>query len=184
MGGWLVAAFLVVPIVEIYVIIQVGEWIGPWPTVALLVVESLFGAWLIKHEGRRAWRLLRESVAQGQLPRRELADAGLVLVGGTLLLTPGFVTDIAGFFFVLPVTRPIARRLLLAYFGRRAMVTVTRFGPMSGGGPAGAGGPGGQVVPGEVVRDEPVGDDPGGRPPDAPGGGPDSRGPGRITGGK
>jgi UPF0716 protein FxsA len=55
-GGWLVVAFLVVPIVEIYVIIQVGEWIGPWPTVALLVVESLFGAWLIKHEGRRAGR--------------------------------------------------------------------------------------------------------------------------------
>jgi UPF0716 protein FxsA len=169
MGGWLVAAFLVVPIVEIYVIIQVGQWIGPWPTVALLVAESLFGAWLIKREGRRAWRLLREAVAQGQLPSRELADAGLVLVGGTLLLTPGFVTDLAGFFFVLPVTRPIARRLLLAYFGRRAAVTVARFGPVS------RGGPGGRTVPGEVVRDEPG---------DHPGEGPDSRGPGRITGGR
>jgi len=181
-GGWLVVAFLVVPIVEIYVIIQVGEWIGPWPTVALLVVESLFGAWLIKHEGRRAWRLLRDAVASGQLPSRELADAGLVLVGGTLLLTPGFVTDIAGFFFVLPVTRPIARRLLLAYLARRAVVTVARFGPVPGGGPAGNGTGGGRVVPGEVVRDQPgSGDEPRG---DDPGDGPDSKGPGRITGGR
>jgi UPF0716 protein FxsA len=171
-GGWLVAAFLVVPIVEIYVIIQVGQWIGPWPTVALLVAESLFGAWLIKHEGRRAWRMLRDAVAQGQLPSRELADAGLVIVGGTLLLTPGFVTDVAGFFFVLPVTRPIARRILLAYVARRATVSVARFGPVSRGGAAGNGPAGGRVVPGEVVRDQPGGD------------GPDSRGPGRITGGK
>jgi UPF0716 protein FxsA len=177
LGGWLVVAFLVVPIVEIYVIIQVGEWIGPWPTVALLVAESLFGAWLIKHEGRRAWRLLREAVASGQLPSRELADAGLVLVGGTLLLTPGFVTDIAGFLFVLPMTRPVARRLLLAYLGRRAVVTVARFGPMPGGGRTENGPGGGRVVPGEVVRDQPeTGDD-----PEA---GPDSGGPGRITGGR
>jgi UPF0716 protein FxsA len=181
-GGWLVAAFLVVPIVEIYVIIQVGEWIGPWPTVALLVAESLFGAWLIKHEGRRAWRLLRQAVGSGQLPSRELADAGLVLVGGTLLLTPGFVTDVAGFFFVLPVTRPIARRLLLAYLGQRATVAVARFGPVSRGGPTGSGTADGRVVPGEVVRDQPgtAGEPRAGNP----GEGPDNRGPGRITGGK
>jgi UPF0716 protein FxsA len=181
-GGWLVVAVLVVPIVEIYVIIQVGEWIGPWPTVALLVAESLFGAWLIKHQGRRAWRLLQEAVASGQLPSRELADAGLVLVGGTLLLTPGFVTDVAGFFFVLPVTRPIARRLLLAYLGRRAVLTVARYGPVPRGGPGGNGPAGGRVVPGEVVRDQPG---TGGEPrDDDPGDGPDSTGPGRITGGR
>jgi UPF0716 protein FxsA len=180
-GGWLVVAFLVVPIVEIYVIIQVGEWIGPWPTVALLVVESLFGAWLIKHQGRRAWRLLRDAVASGQLPSRELADAGLIVVGGTLLLTPGFVTDIAGFFFVLPMTRPIARRLLLAYLGRRAVVTVSRFGPVPGA-PAGNRPTGGRVVPGEVVPDPA---EAGGAPRgDDRGEGPDSRGPGRITGGR
>jgi UPF0716 protein FxsA len=181
-GGWLVVAFLVVPIVEIYVIIQVGELIGPWPTVALLVVESLFGAWLIKHQGRRAWRLLQDAVASGQLPSRELADAGLVLVGGTLLLTPGFVTDLVGFFFVLPMTRPIARRLLLAYLARRTTVTVARFGPVTREGPARNGTAGGRVVPGEVVRDQPgTGGEP---PPDTPGEGPDSRGPGRITGGR
>jgi UPF0716 protein FxsA len=106
-----------------------------------------------------------------------------VLVGGTLLLTPGFVTDIAGFFFVLPITRPIARRLLLAYLGRRAVVRVSRFGPAPrGGSAAGNGTAGGRVVPGEVVRDPPG---TGGEPrDDGPGDGPDSRGPGRITGGR
>ena len=179
MGGWLVVAFLVVPIVEIYVIIQVGQWIGALPTVLLLVAESLFGAWLIKREGRRAWRMLRDAVSAGQLPSRELADAGLVLVGGTLLLTPGFVTDVAGFFLVLPMTRPVARRLLLAYLGRRATVTVARFGPVTRDRRARPGPGTGRVVPGEVVPGEVVPDE---QRPDEEG--PDSRGPGRITGGR
>src|SRR3954452_20339246 len=99
---WFVAlALLVVPIVEIYVIIQVGQVIGGWATVALLLVESALGAWLIKREGRRAWNALRTAMQPGRMPGRELADAALILVGGTLLLTPGFVTDIFGFFFIL-----------------------------------------------------------------------------------
>jgi UPF0716 protein FxsA len=117
---WIVAvALLVVPIIEIYVIIQVGQVIGGWPTVALLVVESALGAWLIKREGRRAWNALQTALRTGRMPGRELADAALVLVGGTLLLTPGFITDIFGFFFVLPFTRPLARKLLSGFVGRR-----------------------------------------------------------------
>ncbi|TCC17952.1 FxsA family protein [Kribbella sindirgiensis] len=117
---WFVAlALLVVPIAEIFVIIQVGQVIGGWPTVGLLLVESALGAWLIKREGRRAWRALQSSFETGKMPGRELADAALVLVGGTLLLTPGFLTDIFGFFFVLPFTRPLARRAMTAFFGRR-----------------------------------------------------------------
>src|SRR5690242_13654711 len=112
-------AFLLLPVLEIYVIIQVGELIGGWPTVALLLAESLLGAWIIRHEGRRAWRALKESFGSGGMPDRELADAGLVLVGGALLLTPGFVTDVFGFLFVLPFTRPLVRRLLSWYLGRR-----------------------------------------------------------------
>ncbi|CAA9369891.1 MAG: Cytoplasmic membrane protein FsxA [uncultured Nocardioidaceae bacterium] len=120
----LAALFVAMPIVEIFVIIQVGQEIGALPTVALLVVESLLGAWLVKREGRRAWDALRGAVTAGQLPGRELSDAALVLVGGTLLLTPGFVTDVAGFFFVLPFTRPVARRLLAAAVARRARTTM------------------------------------------------------------
>ena len=88
--GWaLVLAFIVVPVVEIYVIVQVGQQIGAVPTVLLLLVESLIGAWILKREGGRAWRGINETVSAGQLPHRELADAALVLIGGTLLLTPG-----------------------------------------------------------------------------------------------
>jgi UPF0716 protein FxsA len=176
--GFLVLAFLVVPIVEIYVIIQVGQQIGVLPTVLLLLFESALGAWIVRREGRRAWLALRGAVTAGQLPSRELADAALVLVGGTLLLTPGFVTDVFGFFFVLPFTRPLARRLLAGYLARRATVTVGRLGVPptrewnSAGGPAGRGpGQGGRVVPGQVVRDEPV------VPP------PDDEGPSRAAGG-
>jgi len=113
-------ALLVVPIIEIAVIVQVGQLIGFWPTVALLVVESALGAWLVKREGLRAWRALRTALTTGQLPGRELTDAALVLVGGTLLLTPGFATDVVGFCLVLPFTRPIARRALQAYAARHA----------------------------------------------------------------
>jgi UPF0716 protein FxsA len=108
----LVVAFLVVPVIEIAVIVQVGSWIGVLPTVALLLLESLLGAYLLKREGRRAWVALRETLANGVMPDVALLDAALVVVGGTLLLTPGFVTDIVGFACVLPFTRPAIRRLV------------------------------------------------------------------------
>lgn len=122
----LAGLFLLTPILEIYLIIQVGRWIGAWETVALLLVESALGAWLVKGEGRRAWAALRDTMTSGRLPTRELIDAGLVLVGGTLLLTPGFVTDVFGFFCLLPFTRPLARRGLGWYFRRRATRVVLR----------------------------------------------------------
>ena len=183
MGAVLVVLFLVVPIVEIAVIVRVGQVIGAWPTVLLLVLESLLGAWLIKREGRRAWDSLRGAGTTGRLPSRELADAGLVLVGGTLLLTPGFVTDVVGFFLILPVTRPLARRMLAWFVARRATAAIGRrtgippsawqggTGGTSGGSASRGSGP---VVPGEVVRDVPQ---------EGPDGGPDSGSPGRATGG-
>lgn len=122
----LLLAFLIVPIVEIYVIIQVGGVIGAWPTVALLLAESALGAWIVKREGRRAWRALQGTLAVGELPNRELADAALVLVGGVLLLTPGFVTDFMGFLFVLPFTRPFVRRALTALVARRLRARAER----------------------------------------------------------
>jgi len=122
--------FVIVPIVEIYVIIQVGQVIGAWWTVLLLVVDSIFGAWLIKHEGGRAWRGLREALEDGRMPATELADGALILVGGTLLMTPGFLTDIAGLFCILPFTRPLARRVLARLITRRL---VQGFGPEASG---------------------------------------------------
>lgn len=112
---------LVVPILEIATIIAVGKVIGGWETLALLLAESAFGAWLVRREGARAWAALRTALRTGQMPSRQLADAALVLVGGTLLLTPGFLTDIVGFFFILPVTRPLARKALEVVVARRLL---------------------------------------------------------------
>lgn len=130
---WLVAVFVVVPIIEIYVIIQVGQLIGAVPTILLLVVESLIGAWIVRREGGRAWEALRDTVRDGAVPGKELIDAALVLVGGTLLLTPGFVTDVFGFFFVLPFTRPLARRAVQVEVNRRAARMSGAYAPRRSG---------------------------------------------------
>ena len=144
----LFVAFIVVPLVEIYVLIQVGQVIGPWWTILLLILDSLFGTWLIRREGGRAWLALRVALESGRMPARELADGALILVGGTLMLTPGFVTDAFGILLILPFTRPVARRLLTQLVSRRLLAgqtndRATRPGP----------GPGGPVVRGEVVDD-------------------------------
>lgn len=108
----LAMVFFVMPLLEVAALISTGRLIGTWPTIALLVVMSLIGAWLMKREGSLAWQALREALSTGRLPARELTDAALVLVGGALLLTPGFITDAAGLFLVVPLTRPITRRWL------------------------------------------------------------------------
>ncbi|MBJ7358988.1 FxsA family protein [Nocardioides sp.] len=142
--GWvLVAAFIVVPLVEIYVLIQVGQVIGVWWTILLLIADSILGTWLIRREGGRAWRALQSALSSGRMPARELADGALILVGGTLMLTPGFVTDAFGILLILPFTRPVARRLLTTVVARR-LVAVPPPGRPRGGGS-------GPVVPGEVV---------------------------------
>lgn len=106
--------FFALPLLEIAAIVGTGRVIGTWPTIALLVVMSAVGAWLVRREGAAAWLALRDAVQTGRPPAREITDAALVLVGGALLLTPGFVTDAAGLLLILPVTRPLTRRWLLA----------------------------------------------------------------------
>ena len=120
--GLLVVLFIVVPIVELYVIIQVGQLIGVWPTLALLLADALLGALLLRHQGRSAWRRFNAALAERRFPGREAADGLMIAVGGTLLLTPGFVTDIFGFLLLIPPTRALARRLLRSYVGRRFVV--------------------------------------------------------------
>jgi len=140
--------FLVVPLLEIYVLIQVGQVIGPWWTILLLIADSVFGAWLIRREGGRAWRALNSALASGRMPARELADGALILIGGTLMLTPGFVTDAVGVLLILPFTRPLVRRALAGVVSRRLVVV-----PGAGFGNATRPEPGsqGSVVQGEVL---------------------------------
>ena len=117
---WVLALlFVVLPVIEIYLLIQIGQTIGAWWTVLLLVADGVLGSWLMKREGTRAWRALREALDRGRMPARELADGALILVGGTLLLTPGFVSDVVGLFLVLPFTRPVARTALTRFLTRR-----------------------------------------------------------------
>ena len=106
--------FIVVPVVELYVILQVGSLIGVLPTVALLVAVSLLGSWLIRREGMRAWRAFRSTLAHGRVPTNEVVDGALVLFGGALLLTPGFVTDLLGLALVFPPTRRVVNRAIRA----------------------------------------------------------------------
>lgn len=117
---WLLfVAFVIVPLVEIYVIIQVGQAIGAWWTILLLIADSLFGSWLIKREGARAWRALTSALQSHRMPARELADGALILIGGTLMLSPGFVLDVVGLIAILPFTRPLARGLLARFISRK-----------------------------------------------------------------
>ena len=109
----LVLLFIVVPIVEIYVIIQVGQAIGALWTIALLVADSILGSLLLRSQGRAAWRRFNDAVATARVPAREVLDGMLVIFGGALLLTPGFVTDIFGLLFLLPPTRAAIRGLLM-----------------------------------------------------------------------
>ena len=149
--GWAVlAAFVLVPLVEIYVLIQVGQVIGVGWTILLLVADSVLGTWLIRREGGKAWRALTTALETGRMPATELADGALILVGGTLMLSPGFVTDAFGILLILPVTRPLFRKLLTGVVANRLVVlggpgmdpgTARRPGP----GPAGA------VIRGAVV---------------------------------
>ncbi|MEA2251410.1 MAG: protein FxsA [Solirubrobacteraceae bacterium] len=132
----LVVLFIVVPLVELYVIIQVGQAIGVWWTIVLLLADSVLGGLLMRSQGRAAWRRFNEALAAGRVPAREVFDGVLVIFGGALLLTPGFVTDVFGALFLLPPTRAVLRRVLVRRFAGRVL------GPRGRGG---RGGPGGDV---------------------------------------
>jgi UPF0716 protein FxsA len=147
----LVLAFVAVPVLEIYVIIQVGQVIGAWWTILLLIADGVFGSWLVKREGRRAWRALRSALEAGRMPSTELADGMLILVGGTLMVSPGFVTDVFGILLILPVTRPVGRRLLARFVNRRLAGRVRVTGTWPTATRPGTSPPQEDVVRGEVI---------------------------------
>jgi len=123
---FLVLLFVVVPIIELFVIIQVGGAIGVLPTIALLVADSILGSMLMRSQGRVAWARFNAALAEGRIPHREVLDGTLVIFGGALLLTPGFVTDVLGIILLLPPTRALVRGLV----ARRLLprIVISRFG--------------------------------------------------------
>ena len=134
----LVILFIAVPIAELAVIIQVGGAIGVWWTIALLIADSILGSLLMRSQGRAVWRRFNETLSSGRPPAREVADGVLVIFGGALLLTPGFITDVFGILFLLPPTRALIRRVFLRQAIRR-MTASMRVGTFPPGGPGGFG---------------------------------------------
>jgi UPF0716 protein FxsA len=131
----LVALFIAVPIAELAVIIQVGQAIGVWWTIAILVADSVLGSLLMRSQGRAVWRRFNATLQSGRAPAREVADGVLVIFGGALLLTPGFLTDVFGLLFLLPPTRAVIRRLFLRQAMRRITVTMAAGARMPRNGP-------------------------------------------------
>jgi UPF0716 protein FxsA len=115
----LAVAFILVPLAELAVILAVGDLLGLVPTLALLLVVSVAGAWLAKREGLAAWRRFQLALRQGRVPTVEVADGAMILLAGALLLTPGFLTDVVGILLLLPPTRAMARRLAPRLAARR-----------------------------------------------------------------
>ena len=97
--------FLVIPFVEIYVLLQVGSLIGAFPTVFLVVFTAALGAWLLRRQGFATWQRFQTNLAQGTIPAYEMIEGPILLVGGALLLTPGFFTDALGFACLIPALR-------------------------------------------------------------------------------
>jgi len=115
-----VILFIVVPLAELYVIIQVGQWIGAGPTIALLLLDSVLGAVLLRSQGRNAWRRFNQALSERRIPHREVFDGAMVIFGGALLLTPGFITDVLGLLCLIPPTRAAIR-------GGLTVVALRRF---------------------------------------------------------
>jgi UPF0716 protein FxsA len=118
----LLAIFILLPLVELALLIQIGRWIGLGWTLALVVVTGLLGAALARQHGLRAWVAIRDELRAGRMPASALADGLLILIGGIVLLTPGLLTDLFGFAMLLPLTRNAFKKAL----GRRFQRAVDR----------------------------------------------------------
>jgi UPF0716 protein FxsA len=108
--------FLIIPLVEIYLLIQVGGIIGPWPTIFLVVFTAVLGAWLLRIQGFTTLMRVRSTLAQGGIPAMEMVEGAVLLVSGALLLTPGFFTDTIGFLCLIPVLRSAVIRWAFGRF--------------------------------------------------------------------
>ena len=122
----LVLLFLVVPFVELFVILRVGDALGVVNTIALLILVSLVGGWLVKREGVGVLVRAQRRVQAGEIPGRELLDGVLILFAGALLMTPGFVTDVVGILLLLPPVRANLRSSVVRFLARRADVELYR----------------------------------------------------------
>lgn len=101
-----------IPVVEVYLLVKVGSFIGAIPTLLILVLISISGAWLLRKQGFVVLGRIQSELSQGRLPAGDLLDGAIIFIGGVLLITPGFFTDLLGFIALLPLTRSYIKRFL------------------------------------------------------------------------
>lgn len=145
----LLLVFIVVPVLELYVLIQVGQAIGALPTVLLLLADAFLGTWLFRREGRKAWAALTTAAQEHRVPSREVADGALVVLGGAFLITPGFLTDVVGVLCLLPPTRALLRRLLTRVVAVRFLGLARPGGPVRRQRPEK-----GEIIEGEILDED------------------------------
>ena len=124
--------FAILPIVEIALLINMGDIIGGWNTVAIVIITAFFGAHLVRQEGVSTLATAQQKMRSGAMPGQELAEGLLLLIAGVLLVTPGFITDGIGFLFSLPFTRPLIARALLKQYGHQIVMRTTQSSTSSG----------------------------------------------------
>ncbi len=171
--GFILLLFILTPIVEIAVFIEVGGLIGLWPTLGLVVATAIAGTTLLRRQGLATMRSARESLTRGEFPVKEIFDGACLLASGFLLLTPGFVTDFLGALLLAPIFRTAIRGPLLRWLMSRTTVLTDGAGPGRGSppGPGSTSGspPGstpGSTIDGEFHEIRPADQPDGGQPKD------------------
>lgn len=124
----LVVLFLLLPLAELWVIVNIAGGLGIGYTIVLLLAVSAAGAWLVKVQGFGALRRIQDTLGRGSMPTTELVDGALIVVAGALLLTPGFITDGVGFALLIPPSRAIIRKALASRFQSRIRIVTTTAG--------------------------------------------------------
>lgn len=116
---YLLLFIIVVPAAEIGVLLLSGNIIGVWPTIGIILFTGVLGAYLAKKQGLETIRRAQTQLSYGQMPGEAILDGICILVGGTLLLTPGFITDITGLLLLAPPTKSVFKKLMINWFRKR-----------------------------------------------------------------
>ena len=152
----LLLLFITVPLVEFLLLMKIGFRIGFWPTFAIILITGFIGAWLTRIQGLRTLSRFQKAATEGRLPHQEVMDGVMILVAGAVLLTPGFLTDVAGFLLLVPPVRTMVRKYLSRYLKRRIRFVSPSMGAGSGFGP-GMDQEGGSVDGSDVLVQSPAG---------------------------
>ena len=146
----LLAALIGVPLIEIGIFIEVGGFIGLWPTLGLVVATAMLGSWQLRAQGLATLARARAQMDEGRLPARELFDAFCLVIAGALLLTPGFLTDVVGLALFIPAVRAFIRQALARRLRASEHMQVWVDGePIKPGGPGGTADPRSGIIEGE-----------------------------------